>query len=689
MGLLSDPQKRKKIVDCIAKYNTKLCFLCYVAGVVWFLALAYKPLNAGTYFSENALLPGLVDGEFYSEIDMSVLIDEMKAELKKDKRKVPREWIYQQLREIGLDTYIQNYTIEYPLNIAKGQKVPGQNVYGIMRARRSASTESIVLTTPLRPIESDLPSTTGGIALMIALAKFFKKQTYWSKDIIFLITDHEQIGMQAWLDGYHEINAQYIHPSDVMGRGGSIQAAINLEIPDGSVRYFDIKVEGMNGQLPNLDLVNLVFRLCHKENAHCTLHRQNDPYDQESVEGYQQTLKTMLHMMWSHASGAPTGNHGLFHKYHIEALTIQGIRRKKSSYTFGLENTGRIVEGIFRSLNNLLERFHQSFFFYILPSTSRYISIGMYMPPFGLICATAIWISLSVRDSEEPNKDSEGKEKGDNSTGSEQKESNAKDESEENKNDDETDSENSNDDKKGKKKEKTKEEMEAEEFSRALLEEQDETQTPVGVMSILPVILISLMMGVFSYVGPGIITGMAPPFRIKMEDTLFFGQLALYTASLLVPRMISRKQPGSKKLSFDWELLKSLALIFQSLILFSVALMNISLAFFLAVVLVPVTCLIKPSNKRIVKFLQWILLILVSPGVMLFISAIITNLGEKHKDTLDLLDKSWESVKHTLFLSIIDAHLFGSWMYGLFSFIILPSWLMFWSISHCHVPESV
>jgi len=31
---------------------------------------------------------------------------------------------------------------------------------------------------------------------------------------------------------------------------------------------------------------------------------------------------------------------------------------------------------MFRSLNNLLERFHQSFFFYLLPSTDRYVSIG-------------------------------------------------------------------------------------------------------------------------------------------------------------------------------------------------------------------------------------------------------------------------------------------------------------------------
>ena len=44
------------------KYCNKLCLLSYVAGVVYFLALAYRGLNDATYFSENALLPGLVQG---------------------------------------------------------------------------------------------------------------------------------------------------------------------------------------------------------------------------------------------------------------------------------------------------------------------------------------------------------------------------------------------------------------------------------------------------------------------------------------------------------------------------------------------------------------------------------------------------------------------------------------------------
>ena len=58
MGILTNPQTREKLVGVISRFNNKLCVICYIVGVAWFAALAYKPMNAGTYFSENALLPG-------------------------------------------------------------------------------------------------------------------------------------------------------------------------------------------------------------------------------------------------------------------------------------------------------------------------------------------------------------------------------------------------------------------------------------------------------------------------------------------------------------------------------------------------------------------------------------------------------------------------------------------------------
>ena len=40
---------------------------------------------------------------------------------------------------------------------------------------------------------------------------------------------------------------------------------------------------------------------------------------------------------------------------------------------------------MFRKLNHLLERLHQSFFFYLLPALSRFVSIGLYLPAAGFL----------------------------------------------------------------------------------------------------------------------------------------------------------------------------------------------------------------------------------------------------------------------------------------------------------------
>lgn len=57
---------------------------------------------------------------------------------------------------------------------------------------------------------------------------------------------------------------------ELPGRSGAIQAAINLEIPGDKVRYLNLKIEGLNGQLPNLDLFNLAVRLGRREHVHVT-----------------------------------------------------------------------------------------------------------------------------------------------------------------------------------------------------------------------------------------------------------------------------------------------------------------------------------------------------------------------------------------------------------------------------------
>ncbi len=46
-----------------------------------------------------------------------------------------------------------------------------------------------------------------------------------------------------------------------------------MEIPPEDTALINLKLEGVNGQLPNLDFVNLVVRLCRKERIKITLNR--------------------------------------------------------------------------------------------------------------------------------------------------------------------------------------------------------------------------------------------------------------------------------------------------------------------------------------------------------------------------------------------------------------------------------
>lgn len=69
--------------------------------------------------------------------------------------------------------------------------------------------------------------------------------------------------------------------SPLQGRGGSIQAALSLELSSDVITSLDLVLEGLNGQLPNLDLANLFYAFCQKIGVLCTI--------QGKVKAYKQT----------------------------------------------------------------------------------------------------------------------------------------------------------------------------------------------------------------------------------------------------------------------------------------------------------------------------------------------------------------------------------------------------------------
>ncbi|KAF4022146.1 hypothetical protein G4228_014302 [Cervus hanglu yarkandensis] len=381
MGLLSDPVRRRALARLVLRLNAPLCVLSYVAGIAWFLALAFPPLTQRTYMSENAMGSTMVEEHFAGGDRARSLARDFAAHRRKSGA-LPVAWLERTMRSVGLEVYTQSFSrkLPFPDETHERYMVSGINVYGILRAPRAASTESLVLTVPCGPDSTN----SQAVGLMLALAAHFRGQIYWAKDIIFLVTEHDLLGTEAWLEAYHDVNVTGMQSSPLQGRAGAIQAAVALELSSDVVTSLDVAVEGLNGQLPNLDLLNLFQTFCQKGGLLCTLQGKLQPQDWTSIDGPLQSVQTLLLMVLQQASGRPHGAHGLFLRYRVEALTLRGINSFRQ-YKYDLVAVGKAVEGMFRKLNHLLERLHQSFFFYLLPALSRFVSIGLYMPAAGFL----------------------------------------------------------------------------------------------------------------------------------------------------------------------------------------------------------------------------------------------------------------------------------------------------------------
>jgi hypothetical protein len=57
---------------------------------------------------------------------------------------------------------------------------------------------------------------------------FFLAASYWARDVIFVVTEHEQLGMEAWLEAYHYTSSgsNSIDFGQLDARAGAIQVRI-------------------------------------------------------------------------------------------------------------------------------------------------------------------------------------------------------------------------------------------------------------------------------------------------------------------------------------------------------------------------------------------------------------------------------------------------------------------------------
>ncbi|PVV03157.1 hypothetical protein BB560_002372 [Smittium megazygosporum] len=254
-------------------------------------------------------------------------------------------------------------------NITSAGKVT--TVHGIVRATRSDAVESIALCAST--------STAGN------------EPNYSAVQLLIGLADEFSNAIRNWIDSHilFSDNTNY-HKHRVTG----LQAALSFEIPPlSSQNEFALYYEGKSGQLPNLDLLNIIKMIFGYNNMQ-TLHHGSKPCVTsdgsflEKFNHYKCMSKNLLETLKWLAFGTSVGTHAPFLSNRIESVTIRGIpsNNRNDFFNTGYSRLGRAIESVVISINGLLERFHQSFFLYLLPENGKYISIADYSIPAILAC---------------------------------------------------------------------------------------------------------------------------------------------------------------------------------------------------------------------------------------------------------------------------------------------------------------
>lgn len=203
-----------------------------------------------------------------------------------------------------------------------------------------------------------------GLSMGVALAEFFTTQPWLSKDVIFVFVDSSLpygAGARAWLKAYFGGTSAF--------RRGVLRQAVVLETSSKPSSLL-LDVEGINGMLPNQDVVNAYFfsRRDKREFVASLAHR-----------GVWESV------YYTASNGGVHSSHAPFLELQVPAFTLRGRKGKKEEKAVETRIIMYSLEGLIRSLSNNLQQLHHSFNFYFYTALNRHVSNGLYLYPCPLM----------------------------------------------------------------------------------------------------------------------------------------------------------------------------------------------------------------------------------------------------------------------------------------------------------------
>ncbi|KAM0954028.1 putative GPI transamidase component Gaa1 [Dioscorea sansibarensis] len=473
------PRPRPRLIVLMASFlvsrSTLFSVVCCIAGLIALLLLPVLAKN--TYISENALMPGsanpVFSGQDVSEASRLVKdITEMRKMGKTTGIEIQRI-IIQRMADVGAEVYYHKFQSQsnqfHPFRFfscdsnsavteSNSNTSYGLNTVGIIRAPRGDGKEAIVLVTPYN---AEYVTLNDALSLGLGLSIFshLSHVSWLAKDILWLAADSrygEYPSVSAWLKDYHNpvffssenvdaniprdrnflnmqnknmLNGRNV---DVFKRAGTMAAALVFKVGEKMERdprdTLTIYAEASNGQMPNLDLINVVHYLAvHRQGFRVNIGKLPSLVNSAWLNLVGQTLEwlgklvknlnpkwnfgissvdyaegaaTVASSMYHQALGVPTGSHGAFRDYQVDAITFSFSSRlylnNENTQSSFILRGGRLIEGVIRSVNNLLEKFHQSFFLYMMTAPNKFVSVGVYMIGFALLALPLPVVAASL-----------------------------------------------------------------------------------------------------------------------------------------------------------------------------------------------------------------------------------------------------------------------------------------------------
>lgn len=342
-----------EIYKKIAPNHLLISCAAYVVGL--YIVLIFPSFDRRAEIEEHGLIPGYASSGMAGNWPqrLASVIQQVKG----NSEITPA--LDQALADAQLVAHHMNFT-------TKGG-IKSSFTYTVASSRRGDSREAVVLVVATNWTSGKKAGVRAALGLStgVVLAQYLKTVPWLSKDVIFVFVDSSLpygAGARAFLRAYFGGTSAI--------RRGVLRQAVVLDIAGAQQQVGSIllDVEGVNGMVPNQDVVNS-FVVNSRDKRNFALHHRN-------------VWDSVYHTI---RNGGVHSNHAPFLEAQVPAFTVRGQKGKGNGQGIAQDSLFMALEGILRSLSNNLQQLHHSFNFYFFTGPQRHISNGLYLyPVFGM-----------------------------------------------------------------------------------------------------------------------------------------------------------------------------------------------------------------------------------------------------------------------------------------------------------------